>query len=81
MGNTNAKLAIVNAVTNVGLNTWLCRSQTYDGAGNMSGKQNGASNQFCEIIENKKAVYFNCASMNSICAHQKHQRFQRYTTW
>ena len=40
----------------------MFRSQTYDGAGNMSGKQNGASNQFCEIARNKKAVYFHCAS-------------------
>ena len=60
-GKTIAKL-IIDTVTNVGLNTSLCRSQTYDGAENMSGKQKGASNQFCEITGNKKAVYFHCAS-------------------
>ena len=40
-GNTIAKL-IIDTVTNVGINTSLCRSQTYDRAGNMSGKQKGA---------------------------------------
>ena len=40
-GNTITKL-IIDTVTNVGLKNSLCRSQTYDGAGNMSGKQKGA---------------------------------------
>ena len=39
-----------------------CRSQMFDGAGNMSGKTKGAATQFCLKIENEKAVYFHCTS-------------------
>ena len=79
-GNTITKL-IIDTVTNVGLKNSLCRSQTYDGDGNMSGKQKGALNQFCEITGSKKQCIFIVHPMNSICTYQKRRRFQRYTTW
>ena len=40
----------------------MCRSQTYDGAGNMSGKVKGAAATFYMETGNDKAVYFHCAS-------------------
>ena len=40
----------------------MCRSQTFDGAGKMSGKTKGAASQFCLKTENEKAVYFHCRS-------------------
>ena len=64
-GNTITKL-IIDTVTNVGLKNSLCRSQTYDGGGNMSGKQKGALNQFCEITGSKKQCIFIVHPMNSI---------------
>ena len=50
-GNTITKL-IINTVVNDGLDTSLCRSQKYDGAGDVSRKQIGGLNQFCEITGN-----------------------------
>lgn len=50
-GNTIAKL-IINTVANDGLDISLCRSQKYDGAGNMSRKQIGGLNRFYEITGN-----------------------------
>ena len=64
-GNTITKL-IIDTVTNGGLKNSLCRSQTYDGGGNMSGKQKGALNQFCEITGSKKQCIFIVHPMNSI---------------
>jgi len=37
---------IIQCLSKVGLDTDKCRCQTYDGAGNMAGKQRGAANQF-----------------------------------
>ena len=56
-GNTIAKY-IIDTVTNVGLDTLLCRSQTYDAAENISGKEKSASNQFCKIVGNGKTLFF-----------------------
>nr|XP_054760699.1 52 kDa repressor of the inhibitor of the protein kinase-like [Lytechinus pictus] len=53
---------IIKCVINVGLDPMMCRSQTYDGAGNMAGRQKGAANQFRENTNNSKAIYFHCAS-------------------
>lgn len=50
-GNTIAKL-IINTVANDGLDISLCRSQKYDGAGNMSRNQIGGLNRFYEITGN-----------------------------
>ena len=55
-------LEIINCLSNVGLDTDKCRCQTYDGAGNMAGKERGAANQFRLKTGNMKATYFHCAS-------------------
>ena len=46
----------------MGLNIKKCRVQTYDGAGNMAGKQQGAANQLKLKTGNENATYFHCAS-------------------
>lgn len=53
---------IIQCLSKVGLDTDKCRCQTYDGAGNMAGKQKGAANQFQLKTGNMKATYFHCAS-------------------
>lgn len=53
---------IIDCVTKLGLDVNKCRSQTYDGAGNMAGKQKGAAQQFQDKTGNTKATYFHCAS-------------------
>ena len=53
---------IIHFLSQVGLDTDRCRCQTYDGAGNMAGKQKGAAIQFQLKIGNTKATYFHCAS-------------------
>ena len=78
--NTIEKL-ITDIVTNIGLDTSLCSSQAYNGTGNMSGEQKGATNQLCEITANKKTACFIVNLMNSNCAYQKRQMFQTYTIW
>ena len=40
----------------------MCRAQTYDGAGNMTGKEKGVAAKFCSETGNEKAVYFHCTS-------------------
>ena len=40
----------------------MCRVQTYDGAGNMTGKEKDVAAKFCSEIGNEKAVYFHCTS-------------------
>ena len=40
----------------------MCRSQTRNGDGNMSGKTKEAAAQFCLRTQNEKAVCFHCAS-------------------
>ena len=44
-GETIANLTI-GSLTSNGIDISYCRSQTYDGAGNMAGKQNGAARNF-----------------------------------
>ena len=53
---------VINALNNSGLNPQVCRAQTYDGAGNMAGKEKGAGAKFCSETGNEKAVYFHCTS-------------------
>ena len=43
------------------LNIKKCRAQTYDGAGNMAGKQQGAVNQLKLKTDNENATSFHCA--------------------
>ena len=40
----------------------MCRSQTFDGAGNISGKTKRAVARFCLKTKSEKALYFHCAS-------------------
>ena len=40
----------------------MCRAQTYDGAGNMAGKEKGAATNFFSETGNEKAVYFHNTS-------------------
>lgn len=51
---------IIESLTNVGLDTQLCRSQTMDGAGNMAGKYNGCAAKFTE--HSPRATYHYCCS-------------------
>ena len=53
---------IIQRLSNIGLDLSKCRCQTYDGAGNMAGKEKGAANQFRVKTGNEKAIYFHCAS-------------------
>ena len=53
---------IINALNNAGLYPQMCRAQTYNGAGNMAGKEKGAAAKFCSETGNEKAVYFHCTS-------------------
>ena len=53
---------IINTLDNAGLYPGMCRAQTYDGAGNMAGKEKGAAAKFCFETGNEKAVYFHCTS-------------------
>ena len=52
----------INALNNPGLNPKLCRAQTYDGAGNIAGKEKYVAAKFCSETGNAKAVYFYCTS-------------------
>ena len=53
---------IIDALTKLGLDPLLCRSQTYDGAGAMAGINIGAAEMFKEKTGNKYAPYYHCAS-------------------
>ena len=46
----------------MGENIKKCRAQTYYGAANMAGKQQGAANQLKLKTSNENATYFHCAS-------------------
>ena len=49
---------IINVLYNAGLYPYMCRTQTYDGTGNMAGKEKGAAAKFFSETGNEKAVYF-----------------------
>ena len=51
---------IVKSLTEAWLDIWFCRSQTMDGAGNMSGKQAGCAAGF--QLLSQKANYHYCSS-------------------
>ena len=53
---------LINILTNVNLDSMMCRSQTYNDAGNMPGKVKGTAAVFCSETGNDKVVYFHCAS-------------------
>ena len=53
---------IIDILNNTGLDPKNCRSQTYDGAGNMAGKLKGAANQFQVMTGSDRAPYVHCAS-------------------
>ena len=59
-GTTGAAIKdlIIGAVADLGLSTDDCRGQCYDGAGNMSGRLNGASSLI--RAEHDKAIYVHC---------------------
>ena len=63
-GETIANLMIESLKIN-GTNISYCRSQAYDSAGNMAGKQNGAALNFKKKkknTQNDRALYYHCAS-------------------
>ena len=47
---------LVKAPQDLGLDYKMCRSQTFDGTGNILGKTQGVAAQFCLKTENEKAV-------------------------
>lgn len=51
---------IVQELSNLGLDPKMCRAQTYDGAGAMSGCHNGCAKLFQDV--SPRAFYFHCAS-------------------
>ena len=51
---------ILNALASVGIDVQNCRSQTMDGAGNMSGKYNGCAAKLQQV--SPKATYHYCSS-------------------
>ena len=51
---------ITSALTEMGLDPANCRSQCFDGAGNMAGIRNGCATTFQQIAS--RAPYFHCAS-------------------
>ena len=53
---------LITTLKDAGLDVMMCRSQTYNGAGNMSGKSKGAAVVFRSETGNESAVYFHCAS-------------------
>jgi len=59
-GTTGAAIKdlIIGAVADLGLSMDDCRGQCYDGAGNMSGRLNGASSLI--RAEHDKAIYVHC---------------------
>ena len=59
-GTTGAAIKdlIIGAVVDLGLSMDDCRGQCYDGAGNMSGRLNGASSLI--RAEHDKAIYVHC---------------------
>ena len=58
----------------------MCRSETFDGVGNMSRKTIGAAAQFCLKTENEKAVYFYSASGELNLCLSKASKFQWFRT-
>lgn len=52
--------AIVKCLQDCGLEVKMCRAQTYDGAGNMSGRLKGCRTLFLNFAP--RAHYFHCAS-------------------
>ena len=67
----------IQCLSKVGLDTDKCRCQTYDGAGNMAGKQRGAANQFQLKTGNMKATYFHCASHQLNLAFSKASKIRK----
>ena len=53
---------VIRALTEAGLDPKMCRSQTMDGAGNMSGKNAGFAARFSR--ESPRAIYHYCSSHN-----------------
>ena len=53
---------LLETVKSANLDPKYCRSQTYDGAGNMAGAVKGAAKMFEEKAQNPRAPYFHCAS-------------------
>ena len=54
--------SIIDTLNNAGLYPQMCRGQTFDGAGNMAGKEKRAAAKFCSKTGNEKAVYLHCTS-------------------
>ena len=51
---------IIATLLKLELDPKLCRAQTYDGAGNMAGRQNGCAKKIQEV--SPRALYYHCAS-------------------
>ena len=79
-GATIANL-IITVVNEVGLNIKKYSVQTYDGAGNVTGKQQGDANQLKLKTDNVNATYFHCVSHELNLAFSKLQKLLTFTTW
>ncbi len=51
---------ILSSLEGLRLDPKFCRAQTYDGAGNMDGRQKGCAKLFQVVAQ--RALYFHCAS-------------------
>lgn len=73
---------IIQTLEKIGIDPKLCRAQTYDGAGNMAGSQNGCSKEFQKV--SPRAPYYHCASheLNLALSHScKIQLIQNMVCW
>ena len=72
-------VAIIGAVGDLGLSMDDCRGQCYDGAGNMSGRLNGASSLI--RAEFDKAIYVHCMNHRlNLCVADTHANYHLLET-
>ena len=58
--------SVVQSLESVGLDIGLCRSQTMDGAGNMSGKTKGFAARFAQLSPRAIYHYCSCHDLNLV---------------
>ena len=68
-GKNIANLIMESLKSSNGIDISYCRSQTYDGAGNMAGKQNGAARNFQKNTQNDRALL--CLLINPLLNKMK----------
>ena len=72
---------IINALNYAGLNPQMCRAQTYDWTGNMTGKEKGAAAKFCSRTENEKRSTLTAHQTNLTYLCLKHPKSWKLWLW